>query len=93
MTRLNSRLVPWSAALTWARFNSRARSTWRKNSGHRDDHGHAHERHDRRQCQLRDPDGSAVSPDDYTPTSGTLNFADGEVIKIFTVPIVYDSLQ
>ena len=37
-------------------------------------------------------DGSAISPDDYTPTSGTLNFADGEVIKTFTVPIVYDSL-
>ena len=36
--------------------------------------------------------GSATSPDDYTPTSGTLNFADGEVIKTFTIPIVYDSL-
>jgi hypothetical protein len=36
--------------------------------------------------------GSAISPDDYTPTSGTLNFADGEVVKTFTIPIVYDSL-
>jgi hypothetical protein len=37
-------------------------------------------------------DMTANSPADYTATSGTLNFADGEVIKTFTIPIVTDSL-
>jgi hypothetical protein len=37
-------------------------------------------------------DMTATSPADYTATSGTLSFGDGEVIKTFTIPIVADSL-
>lgn len=35
-------------------------------------------------------DGTASAGGDYTPTSGTLRFADGERTKTFTVPIVDD---
>jgi hypothetical protein len=37
--------------------------------------------------------GSATEPADYTLTSGTLNFADGEVIKTFDVPVVNDGMN
>ncbi|HYY59410.1 MAG TPA: Calx-beta domain-containing protein, partial [Pyrinomonadaceae bacterium] len=36
---------------------------------------------------------SATSPADYTHTAGTLVFNDGEVVKTFTVPIAYDTLD
>ena len=35
-------------------------------------------------------DGSAKANSDYTPTSGTLSFAPGEVTKTFTVPLIDD---
>lgn len=35
-------------------------------------------------------DGTAVAPDDYTATNGTLTFAPGETEKIISVPIVAD---
>lgn len=37
--------------------------------------------------------GSAVGGFDFTNTSGTLNFADGEDSKTFTVPIIEDTLD
>jgi hypothetical protein len=36
---------------------------------------------------------SATSPADYTHAAGTLVFNDGEVVKTFTVPIAYDTLD
>jgi len=36
--------------------------------------------------------GSATQPSDYTSTSGTLQFASGETVKTFVIPIVDDSL-
>jgi hypothetical protein len=36
------------------------------------------------------PGGSAAAPGDYATTDGTLNFADGEYLKTFTIPIVND---
>ena len=39
-------------------------------------------------------DGTATSPDDYTATSGTFNWTDGDSAdKSFTVPIIDDSLS
>ncbi|MBX7187700.1 MAG: hypothetical protein K1Y01_21340 [Vicinamibacteria bacterium] len=35
--------------------------------------------------------GTALSGSDYTPTSGTLSFAAGEVVKLVTVPILGDA--
>jgi Calx-beta domain len=35
-------------------------------------------------------DGTAIAPGDYTPVSGTLQFADGETQKTFVVPITWD---
>ncbi len=37
-------------------------------------------------------DGVATAPADYATTSGDLTFADGEVIKTFTVPVVDDGV-
>jgi hypothetical protein len=37
-------------------------------------------------------DGTAHAPGDYTATSGTLNFADGETQKTIDVPIAFDGL-
>jgi hypothetical protein len=37
-------------------------------------------------------DGSATAPDDYTATSGTLSFADGESSKTFEIPITWDGI-
>jgi hypothetical protein len=37
-------------------------------------------------------DGSATSPSDYTPVSGTLNFAAGQRSATFSVPIADDAL-
>ena len=35
-------------------------------------------------------DGSAIANSDYTPASGTLNFAEGELTKTFNVPLIDD---
>ena len=37
-------------------------------------------------------DGTAVAPTDYTPVSGTLTFAPGELSKTITIPLVNDTL-
>src|SRR5262249_12488576 len=37
-------------------------------------------------------DGPATAGNDYTGTSGTLTFADGEMSKTFTIPILDDNL-
>jgi parallel beta-helix repeat protein len=37
--------------------------------------------------------GSAQAPADYTHTSGTLTFTEGEVVKTFTVPVVLDDVD
>jgi hypothetical protein len=37
-------------------------------------------------------DGTARAPGDYTPASGTLNFADGETQKTFDIPVAWDGL-
>jgi hypothetical protein len=37
-------------------------------------------------------DGSATAPSDYTPSSGTLNFAPGQRSATFSVPIVDDAV-
>ncbi len=36
--------------------------------------------------------GSAKQPDDYTNTSGSLQFASGETVKTFVVPLIDDAL-
>ena len=41
----------------------------------------------------RTGDGTARAGQDYVATSGTLSFADGETVKVFTVPILPDSIQ
>lgn len=42
--------------------------------------------------QYATSDGSAVSPQDYTAISGTLNFAAGEISKSVTIPITNDDV-
>jgi len=36
--------------------------------------------------------GTAIAGSDYTATSGTLSFADGESVKFFTIPITNDNV-
>jgi len=38
-------------------------------------------------------DGSASSPADYSPTTGTLNFAGGQTSATFTIPTVADAIS
>ncbi|HEX8118923.1 MAG TPA: Calx-beta domain-containing protein, partial [Pyrinomonadaceae bacterium] len=38
-------------------------------------------------------DGTAAAGSDYAPTSGTLNFAEGEASKTFSVPVINDALN
>ena len=35
-------------------------------------------------------DGTATDPDDYTATSGTLTFADGDISETIAIPIIND---
>jgi parallel beta-helix repeat protein len=37
--------------------------------------------------------GSAVAPDDYGARTGTLQFADGEVVKTFAIPVTLDAID
>ncbi|MBI2877535.1 MAG: SBBP repeat-containing protein [Candidatus Tectomicrobia bacterium] len=37
-------------------------------------------------------DGTAIGGSDYTPTSGTLTFANGETSKSFTIPIIANTM-
>jgi hypothetical protein len=41
--------------------------------------------------QYATKDGSAKAPADYTQTSGTLTFLDGETLKTITIPVVDDA--
>jgi Tol biopolymer transport system component len=43
--------------------------------------------------QYATSDESATAPNDYVPTSGSLQFAPGEVFKTITVPILNDSVS
>jgi len=38
-------------------------------------------------------DGSAIAGQDYISAAGTLTFADGETLKTFNVPVIYDSVD
>ncbi|AVP96018.1 hypothetical protein C7S18_01890 [Ahniella affigens] len=42
--------------------------------------------------QYQTTDGSAQQPSDYTAQSGTLNFADGESSKTFSIPVLVDGV-
>lgn len=42
--------------------------------------------------QYQTADGTALQPSDYTTQSGTLNFADGESSKTFSIPVLVDGV-